>query len=314
MSPGAVVAGRRVVVIGGANTDIVGTPVRPLVARDSNPAAICSSPGGVGRNMAENLVRLGVSTFLVTAFGADEAGMHLEAHCREIGIDTSGSLQAHGLPGSRYVAILDDQGDMALAMSDMRALELLTPAELELRRELIDAADLLVTDANLAPESLAWLADNVRCPILFDPVSTAKSVRVLPIIGSIDVLKCNTIEATKILGIEPQDADDAASTARRLCDMGAKTAVVTAGRAGAFWAHGSDEGHAPAFKVGVVNATGAGDAFSAGIAYSQLAGVGTAEAVRFASALAALTLMAEETVSRQVSLDAVGHIMEAGAS
>ncbi|MBU4555686.1 MAG: carbohydrate kinase family protein [Actinobacteria bacterium] len=314
MSSGAVSASQRVVVVGGANTDIVGTPGSPLVARDSNPAAICSSPGGVGRNMAENLVRLGVRTSLVTAFGADEAGTHLEAHCRELGMDTSGSLQAHGVPGSRYVAILDDQGDMALAMSDMRALELLTPAELDLRRELIQSADLLVTDANLAPESLAWLAENARCPILFDPVSTAKSVRVLPIIASIDVLKCNIIEAAKILGIEPEDAADAASTARRLCDLGAKTAVVTAGQAGAFWVQGSDEGHAPAFRVGVVNATGAGDAFSAGIAYSRLAAVGMGEAVRFASALAALTLMAEETVSRQVSLEAVDHIMKAGAS
>ncbi|MDO9107526.1 MAG: PfkB family carbohydrate kinase, partial [Coriobacteriia bacterium] len=112
MSPRAVSESQHVVVVGGANTDIVGTPVRPLVARDSNPAAICSSPGGVGRNMAENLVRLGVQTSLVTAFGADEASTHLQAHCRKLGMDTSGSVQAHGLPGSRYLAILDDQGDM----------------------------------------------------------------------------------------------------------------------------------------------------------------------------------------------------------
>ncbi|MDO9108743.1 MAG: PfkB family carbohydrate kinase, partial [Coriobacteriia bacterium] len=199
-------------------------------------------------------------------------------------------------------------------VSDMRALELLTPAQLELRRELIEAADLLVTDANLAPSSLAWLCDNAQCPILFDPVSTAKAKRVLPIIGSIDVLKCNILEAAKILGIEPEGTADVASTARRLHDLGAKTVIVTAGEAGAFWVQGSNEGHVPAFRVGVVNATGAGDAFSAGIAYSRLAGAPMGEAVRFASAIAALTLMAEETVSRQVSLEAIDYIMKAGAS
>jgi pseudouridine kinase len=77
----------RVCVIGGANVDIHGAAYQPLRLRDSNPGSVHVSPGGVARNVAENLSRLGVDCRLVTAVGKDPHGEMLLAHGRETGID-----------------------------------------------------------------------------------------------------------------------------------------------------------------------------------------------------------------------------------
>ena len=314
MSLKALTGRERIVVVGGANVDIIGRPEVTLLSRDSNPSTITTSPGGVGRNIAENLVRLGVQVSLVTAFGSDCMGESLARQCRDYGIDLGPSLFAQDMPGSRYVAILDREGDMTLAVNDMRVLELITPAQLEQRRVLFEAADLVVVDANLAPDSLAWLSARVSAPLLFDPVSAAKVVRAMPILQSLAVFKCNLLEAATALECDPADVADAAWAARRLRNAGARCAIVTAGVAGAFWADETGEGHTPSFGAPVVNATGAGDAFTAGIAYALLGGAQTGDAVRFASAVAAFTLGAQETVSPHLSRAAVDAILEAGVS
>ena len=117
----------RIVVFGGANTDIAGASDAALVQRDSNPGRVTVSCGGVGRNVAENLAKLGCDTALVTAFGGDHNARELRGCCEASGIDVSASITCDDLPGSVYLAILDDAGDMALALSDMRALDRLTP-------------------------------------------------------------------------------------------------------------------------------------------------------------------------------------------
>ena len=75
----------RVCVIGGANVDIHGAAYQPLRLRDSNPGSVHVSPGGVARNVAENLSRLGLDCRLVTAVGKDPNGEMLLAHGREAG-------------------------------------------------------------------------------------------------------------------------------------------------------------------------------------------------------------------------------------
>ena len=63
-----------VVVVGGANMDICASPANALTMHDSNPGSVVTSPGGVARNIAENLARLGVDARLIAAVGADYHG------------------------------------------------------------------------------------------------------------------------------------------------------------------------------------------------------------------------------------------------
>src|SRR5574340_471185 len=120
----------RITVVGGANTDLVGVPEGRFIPGDSNPGHVRVSAGGVGRNVAENLARMGASVRLVTAFGSDGSGRDLAADCEALGIDISASVRLDDLPGPRYLAVLDDRGGLAAAVSDMRALGSLTAAAL----------------------------------------------------------------------------------------------------------------------------------------------------------------------------------------
>ena len=106
-----------VTVVGGVNVDIGGRPEAALVARDSNPGAVSSSLGGVGRNIAHNMALLGLDVRLVTAFGDDLNAQKLAASCGELGIDISQSPVIPGGRTSTYLFINDERGDMALAVS-----------------------------------------------------------------------------------------------------------------------------------------------------------------------------------------------------
>ena len=167
------------VVVGGVNMDIGGRPSAALVERDSNPGRVRVSLGGVGRNIAHNMALLGVDTRMLTAFGDDLYAQKLAASCGELGIDISQCLQVPGAATSTYLFIADQDGDMALAVSDMDIYQHMTPAFLQSRRALLDNAQVVVVDTNIPEESIRWLCENVKTPIFADPVSTAKAVKLL---------------------------------------------------------------------------------------------------------------------------------------
>jgi len=296
----------RVVVIGGANTDVIGLSDGPLIERDSNPGRVRLSSGGVARNIAENLARLGVTTHLVTVFGGDHNARELMEECRSLGIGIDGSLVAADLPGPVYLAIHDERGDMALGLNDMRALECLTSDALSSApcRALLDSADLVIADGNVPAESLGWLADNVDAPLMIDPVSVAKAPRVAPLVPRLAAVTPNALEAGVLLGREVRNRDQARVAARDLVAAGVGAAFVTCGSFGVAFAQGESAGLVPAPAVErVSSATGAGDAFSAGIALSLLAEIPAREAVGVGSVLADLALRSERTVSEEVTLD-----------
>jgi len=304
--------GSRVVVVGGANTDILGVPSGLLLPADSNPGHVITSAGGVGRNIAENLSRLGVVSHLVTAFGSDVASSELAASCRLAGIDVSSSVVAQDIPGARYLAIVDEDRDLAVAINDMRALDLLTPEALSERRRvaLLASATLVVADANLPAETLAWLADSVTAPLLVDAVAAAKARRAAGVLPRLAAIKASTLEAGALLGRPIADPDAARGAAEDLVGRGVGAAFVTCGPAGAAWADETSSGTVAAPKVPVASTNGAGDAFAAGVAYAMLVGAPAGVAAMLGTAVAALALQDEETVSLAVTLDAALAWME----
>jgi len=305
-------AGARVVVVGGANTDIIGVSTGALRERDSNPGRIRTSAGGVGRNVAENLARLGAAVDLVTAFGDDDAGRLLMRSCRGRGIGVAASLVATDLPGAHYLAILDERHDMAVAVNDMRVLDLLTPEALSEPERLLAilAADLVVADANLSEEALSWLAGVARAPIVLEPVSAAKAPRAIGVLARLAAVTPNTLEAAALLGHEVGGPDGALAAARELVELGVGAAFVTCGADGIAWADGGGSGLLAAPRVTVANASGAGDAFCAGVAYALLANADAHTAARLGSAMAALALTDDDTVSRAVNVAAALEAMK----
>ena len=223
-----------VTVVGGVNVDIGGRPGAPLVARDSNPGMVHSSLGGVGRNIAHNMSLLGLDVRLVTAFGDDLNAQKLAANCAELGIDVSASPVIPGGRTSTYLFINDDQGDMALAVSDMEIYDSLTPHVLSQRRKLLCGSQVVVMDTNIPQESIQWLAENVPGPIFADPVSTAKAVKLKPVLGRLHTLKPNRLEAELLSGVPITDETSLRRAAGILLETGLRRVFISLGSEGVF--------------------------------------------------------------------------------
>jgi len=303
---------RTVVVVGGANVDLLGVACGGLDAEESNIGRISESPGGVGRNIAENLARLGVQPHFVTAFGTDAHGRWLREECVLEGIDVEASMDVVDVPGSRYLAISDAGGDMRMALNDMRALDALTPEVLTELAPLLNSAALVVADTNIPAQTLTWLAEHCAGRLLVDPVSSAKAIRVSSILGRLYALKLNVLEAGVLLGerIESGDDDTCEAAARALVAAGVTRVFLTRGTHGVIAADATEVLALPAPRVEISNVTGAGDAFSAGVAYATLVGSSLRTSAEVGSALAALALASERTVSLTVAPGVIRHILE----
>ena len=195
------------VVIGGANMDICGSPSGKLIAEDSNPGAVSVRPGGVGRNIAHNLCLLGLDVSLITALGGDIFSAGLLESCRALGMDMR---MARSLPerrSSTYLYVTDESGDMHVGISDMDIVESVSPEWLSQHIARINRADAVVIDANLTEASIAYLAANCTAPMIADPVSTVKALRLKSILPRLRAIKPNALEAAALTGEqEPERA------------------------------------------------------------------------------------------------------------
>ena len=293
------------VVVGGVNMDIGGASYRPLVAADSNPGRVRMSLGGVGRNIAHNMALLGVDTRMLTAFGDDLYAQKIAASCGELGIDISRSLQVPGGATSTYLFIADENGDMALAMSDMDIYRHLTPAFLASRAPLLNNAQVVVMDTNIPAESIAWVAENINLPIFVDPVSTTKAEKLRPILGRLHTLKPNRLEAELLSGVAITDEGSLNRAADALLDTGLRRVFISLGGDGVFAADHDGRCHLPCLPGKMVNTTGCGDAFMAAIVWAYLEGTGLEETAKAGLAAAAIAMESAETINPGMSAEAL---------
>ena len=303
-----------VVVIGGANIDIHGKSDEPLRGKDSNPGSLHTSAGGVARNVAENLARLGVDSRLVSAVGNDHHGEMLLHLSREAGVDVTNVQEIDSAPTSTYLSVLDDSGDMHVAIADMSVIDHLNAKRLQSMRPTLQQSALLIIDSNLPDDALAWLTSNFEGkPIFADTVSTSKAPRLKPYLSSVHTLKASTIEAEVLTGLDAQTPAQLRELANHLHSQGVERVFITRGEQGVFYSAGESQGRQePAGgKRKVENAGGAGDAFLAGLAYAWLQDLDLDDSLQFALTAADITLSHAATSSPSLSLAAINRSMEA---
>jgi pseudouridine kinase len=285
----------KVTVIGGANIDISARTAALPVAGDSNPGSIGCTPGGVARNVAENLSRLGHRVRLLSAVGRDLFGQTLQDSARNAGVDVSGVRIDGVLPTASYLSLVGGDGDMRVAVNDMAIMNVLTPAWLATHAAQIGDAHCLVLDCNLRPDALEYLcalADAGTAPAIFvDAVSVAKCSRLLSCMTSIHTLKVNRLEAQALCGRTVVSMDDACLAALDLHRAGAANILLSLGAAGVCWCDGAGQtGIFPARPIAVTSTIGAGDALLAGLVHAFLKGLPLGGQVEYAVACAELTL------------------------
>ena len=303
-------SGSYAAVVGGVNMDIGGRSFAPLVARDSNPGKVRMSLGGVGRNIAHNMSLLGVDVRFLTAFGDDLYAQRIAASCGELGIDISHALTVPGGATPTYLFLNDCDGDMALAVSDMEICERITPAYLAANLPLLNNAQLIVTDTNIPAESLRYLTEHCTAPIFADPVSTAKAAKLKPVLGRLHTLKPNRIEAELLSGVRITDDESLRLAAQTLLDTGLHRVFISLGTDGVLAADRREMRLVPCCKATMRNATGAGDAFMAALAWAYLEGTDLENTAASAAAAAAIAIESFETINPALSASAVRERMK----
>lgn len=293
----------RIAVVGGANMDIGGFPDGALVPGDSNPGRVRMTPGGVGRNIAENLVRLGLQVELITALGDDANGHAILADCHAKGIGVSAVQIEKDCATSVYLFVDDAQGDMSVAINDMAIQRRVTPERLAERLELLNSMDAVVLDANLREESIAFLGREVRVPIFADAVSAAKVGKLKGVLDKLYCLKPNRIEAELLSGMRIASIEDAKVAARRLLSKGLKRVMLTLGPEGAVCAEGEECIFLPPGSVEIVNASGAGDAYTAALVWSHCSGLSLRESAVAGTAASAIAMQSISAVNPEMSVE-----------
>lgn len=304
------------VVIGGLNIDIAGLSGAELRLRDSNPGSVRISIGGVGQNIARNLAMLGVQTSLISVCGDDSFGRLALADCEEAGIDCSQVTVIPGEASSTYLYINNANGDLVTAVNDMHITEHITGALLEPKLPFINGASMVVLDANLQEETIAWIAEHVTAPLAADTVSVAKAQRLRPVLSKLYILKPNELEAAVLAGITPAggesdvSVEEAQAAARRLNDLGVRKVFVSMGAQGLLYSSEKEQGIEPSLADAsqIVSTNGAGDCAMAAILKASLeqgADGLMQEAAALSQAAAAINMQAAEAFAKDLSWEAV---------
>jgi pseudouridine kinase len=297
-----------VLVIGSSGVDIVGRACQDLKLGTSNPAHLRISHGGVARNVAENLARLGMEVQLITAVGDDDAGHRLLDEAAHIGIEAEHSLVSDDMPTGTYLAILDDRGNLHVGLDDMRVIQAISPEYLRQCRHLFAEAQALFVDGNLQPKALSQaihLARQAKVPIAADPTTINLAPLFCRHLKDLWLLTPNETEAEVLCPVPVPHADTARAieAAKHLVSEGVEIAIITLAEFGLVYATASTSGHVPAIQTEVLDPTGAGDALSAAVIFALLNEIPLDEAVRLGLSAASLTLKTEGTVVSDLSLE-----------
>lgn len=248
-------------------------------------------PGGKGSNQAVAAARAGAETHFISKLGADAFADLARAAWAEAGVIPEVAVDPESHTGAAYIFVEDATGDNAIIVA-AGAGERLMAEDVEEKRAVIEGADVFLTQLEQPMEAAIRgleIAKAAGVRTVLNPAPAAD----LPegVLALCDLVTPNESEAEALTGLKVRTPDEAAAAAEALMARGAGAVVVTMGEAGALYVDGETRLHVPALSAGpVVETTGAGDAFSAGLATALSEGQDIEAALRFATATAGLSV------------------------
>ncbi|MFF0224324.1 ribokinase [Streptomyces sp. NPDC004629] len=275
-------------VVGSANADLViSVERRPDAGETVLGSDLAVHPGGKGGNQAVAAARLGARTALLARVGDDAYGRLLLDSQRAAGVDTVGVLVG-GAPTGVALITVDPSGDNSIVVS-LGANGRLTPTDVRAAGSLFHASKVVSTQLEIPLETVVEVVRNLAPESRF--VLNPSPPRPLPqeVLAACDPLIVNEHEARVILG-EGRVGERPEDWARILLAKGPRSVVVTLGAEGALVADAAGVVRVPAVRVAAVDTTGAGDAFTAALAWRLGAGATLAEAAGYAARVGAVAV------------------------
>ncbi len=285
------------VVIGGANVDLKARSKERATAHTSNPGHGSIAPGGVGRNIAENIARLGDRVHLISVVGRDPMGDNLIDHTAAAGVRVEHVARTDRATGT-YTAVIDVDGELIVAIADMESMVELGPEQLNSARDVIAAAGVLVLDGNLSPDAFDYALDlSVGVRTIFEPVSVPKATGLKELVDSrIYAVTPNRDELGALTDLPTRTNRQVIAAAKALHARGVELVWVRLGKRGSLLSTEDRTVDLPVVPTVVDEVTGAGDSMLGAFCHVLLQGGTPEDAARFGHAAAALTIASPHTV------------------
>ncbi len=292
-----------VCIIGGINIDIKGIAGTFSKEPDSHPGKIYFTPGGVARNIAENLARLDIPVYLLGCVGNDYFGNYIIEETRNKGVNTDYIIKFSSVSTAKYLSVSANDRNLHFAVNDMKeTLELISPEYIIKNKNLLENSKLIAADTNLSIETLnaiIEIANQNSIPLFIDTVSSAKAAIVNKLSGKIEYLSPNLLENENLFG----NYDKMSEILRTGIFKNFGYIILKKGIEGVTIIDVENElsFEVDALGVEVVEPNGAGDAFNAGFVYGVIRNYDVQIAARIGICAAHFTLKSEKSVSDELT-------------
>jgi pseudouridine kinase len=298
---------KQIVCVGGANIDRKIHIKNKAQLGTSNPSYATQNAGGVARNVAENLGRLGFDVSLISASGADQDWSFIkESSSLYMNLETVTQFPEKAT-GS-YTAVLESSGELIIALADMDIYEMITPDLLRKNDLLLSRSKCIMVDLNCPKETVQFLCHfgiSHEIPIVIIPVSSPKMNRLPNDLAGVTWLITNRDESETYFKTEIKNESDWKKAVDKWLSLDIANVIITNGKAGSMIGN-KEEGifHVPAIESQeIVDVTGAGDAFSSAVIFSWLEGKSLIEIAKAGSMNATKTLQSAYTVRQELSAE-----------
>lgn len=302
---------KTIAVVGAVNIDMCGTSDEQLILYDSNPASTLMSFGGVGRNIAENTARLGFEVDMITVLADDVLTERLVEYSEKAGISFEHSMHVSDAACSTYMSINNNNGDLILAVSDMKIYDRMTVDFIAEQIEFLNTRDIVIVDTNIPQDVIEYIAEHCTAPMAADPVSTTKALKLKNCVGKFTMIKPNIYEAENLSGIAIEDDASMEEAANYFHEKGVKYVFVSMAEEGVYYSDTIKRGSLPICKKGVIrNVSGCGDAFFSAAVWAYLNDKEIRDIARAGECASCISANSIETVTQELTVENIEKLMD----
>lgn len=294
--------------IGGANTDRKAKSNHKVRLHSSNSVKVTEVCGGVARNVAENLSRLGHSAGLLTCVGNDREGQWILEETKHHGVDVSLVWTLESRRTGTYTALIDVTGDMVVSMADMDLYEQITIEMIEEKWSHIAAAEAVFLDTNFPKDAIHFVIERCReenIPLYVNPVSHEKAQKLPYNLEGVELLILDQEEIQPLADEEIKSEEQLRTASKKMLERGVRHVIILLHDHGVYYESKDESGYLPPYPNKVADETGADDAFTACVMHGLLNGESFAAACRLGLAGYSLTQQTERSVSTEMRQDKI---------